>query len=118
MFKELSSMLGLLRNQGKIQEEALKLQNAIGNLTAEGTSGAGYVTVKVNGRFEVLSVRISEEGRKLNDYEMLEDLIAAATNQAMAKVRQLIAEETTKMAASLGLPTGLLGGGNLPGLGG
>jgi hypothetical protein len=54
---------------------------------------------------------------KLNDREMLEDLIAAATNQALAKVRQQLAEESAKMAAGMGLPPGLLGnGGGLPGM--
>jgi len=117
MFKELGSMFSLLKNQGKIQEEMQKFQATVGNITAEASSGAGYVTVKANGRLEILSVRLSEEAMKLNDREMLEDLIAAATNQALAKVRQLMAEESAKMAANLGLPPGMLGGG-LPGLGG
>jgi DNA-binding YbaB/EbfC family protein len=117
MFKELGSMMSLLRNQGKIQEEIQKFQAQIGTIVAEATSGAGYVTVKVNGRMEILSVRLSEEVMKLNDREMLEDLIAAATNQALAKVRQQLAEESAKMAAGMGLPPGLLGnGGGLPGM--
>jgi DNA-binding YbaB/EbfC family protein len=116
MFKELGTMMGLLKNQGKIQEEMQKFQAQIGTITAEASAGAGYVTVKVNGKFEVLSVRISEEAMKLNDREMLEDLVAAATNQAIAKVRQQIAEESAKMAANIGLPPGMLGGG-LPGMG-
>jgi nucleoid-associated protein EbfC len=62
-------------------------------------------------------VRISEDALKLNDREMLEDLVAAATNQALTKVRAQLAEESQKMAANLGLPPGMLGGG-LPGLGG
>ena len=48
-------------------------------------------------------MRISEEAMKLNDREMLEDLIAAATNQALTKVRQQLAEESAKMAANIGL---------------
>jgi nucleoid-associated protein EbfC len=116
MFKELGAMMGLLRNQGKIQEEIQKFQAQVGNITAEASAGAGYVTVKVNGRLEVLSVRISEEAMKLNDREMLEDLIAAATNQALTKVRQQLSEESAKMAANIGLPPGMLGGG-IPGVG-
>jgi DNA-binding YbaB/EbfC family protein len=117
MFKGIGDMMKLLGNQGKIQEEMQKFQQSVGNITAEASSGAGYVTVKVNGRFEVMSVRISEDALKLNDREMLEDLIAAATNQALTKVRAQLAEESQKMAANLGLPPGMLGGG-LPGLGG
>ena len=117
MFKEMGALMNLLKNQGKIQEEVQKFQASVGNIQAEASSGAGYVTVKVNGRMEVLSVRISEDALKLNDREMLEDLVAAATNQALTKVRAQLAEESQKMAANLGLPAGMLGGG-IPGLGG
>src|SRR5262245_29121983 len=118
MFKELGSMFSLLRNQGKIQEEMQKFQAQVGNITAEGTAGAGYVTVKVNGRLEVLSVLICAEAMALNDREMLGDLRTAATNQAMTKGRAALAQESAKMAANLGLPPGMLSGGGLPGMGG
>ncbi len=117
MFKELGSMFSLLRNQEKLQEEMQNFQAKMGTIVAEGSAGAGYVTVKANGRLEVVSVRISEEAMTLNDREMLEDLIAAATNQALTKVRQQLSEEGAKMAASMGLPPGMMGGG-LPGMGG
>jgi DNA-binding YbaB/EbfC family protein len=117
MIKELGAMMNLLKNQGKIQDEVQKFQASIGQITAEASSGAGYVTVKVNGRMEIVSVRISEEAMNLNDREMLEDLVAAAVNQALAKVRIQLAEETAKMAANIGLPVGMLGNG-FPGLGG
>jgi len=116
MFKELGAMMNLLKNQGKIQEEIQKFQASVGQIVAEASSGGGYVTVKVNGRLEVLSVRISEEAMGLNDREMLEDLIAAATNQALTKVREQLAEESGKMAANIGLPPGMVGGG-FPGMG-
>ena len=108
MFKELGNMMSLLKNQGKIQEEMQKFQASVGQITAEASAGAGYVTVKVNGRLEVLSVRISEEAMKLNDREMLEDLVTAAANQALTKVRAQLAEESAKMAANIGLPPGML----------
>lgn len=117
MFKELRSLMGLMGNGGKIQEEMQKFQAQVGQITAEGSAGAGYVAVKANGKMEILSVRISEDAMKLNDREMLEDLVAAATNQAIAKVRELLAAESAKMAANMGLPPGMLGGG-FPGMGG
>ena len=58
--------------------------------------------VRVNGRLEVIGCILSDEVMRLGDREMLEDLIQAAANQAVAKVRQLIAEETSKMASNLG----------------
>jgi DNA-binding YbaB/EbfC family protein len=116
MFKELGQMMHLLGNKSKIQEEIQKFQAQVGTITAEATAGAGYVTVKVNGRLEVVTVRITDEAMQLNDREMLEDLIAAATNQALNKVREQLAAESAKMAANIGLPPGMLGGG-LPGMG-
>ena len=55
---------------------------------------------------------VSEELLKLNDREMLEDLIRGAVNQALKKVRQLVADETSKMATGLGMPQGM----GLPGM--
>lgn len=117
MFKELGSVMNVLKNQGKIQEEMQKFQASVANLTAEASVGAGYVTVKVNGKNEVQSVRISDDAMKLNDRELLEDLVTAAVNQALTRVRALVAAETQKLAASMGLPPGVMGGG-LPGTGG
>lgn len=116
MFKDLSAMMSLLGNRGKIQEELQKFQETIGKITAEATAGGGLVSAKVSGRMELLGVTLSDDAAKLNDREMLEDLIVAAVNAAMAKCRDQVAAETAKMASSLGLPPGMLGG--LGGLGG
>ena len=115
MFEKLGAMMSLMGNRGKIQEEIQKFQAQIGTITAEATAGAGYVTVRVTGRMAIQNVRISEEAMQLNDREMLEDLVAAATNQALLKVREQLAHESSKMAANIGLPPGMLGNG-LPGL--
>ena len=115
MFDKLGALMNLLGNQGKLQEQMQQFQANVGNITAEGSAGGGLVTAKVNGRMEVQAVKISEEAVKLNDREMLEDLIAAAVNQALGKVREQLAAETQKVAANMGLPPGMLGG--LPGFG-
>jgi DNA-binding YbaB/EbfC family protein len=114
MFGDLGRLAGLLTKPNKIREEMDKLQARLAQLTAEGQAGGGMVKVKVNGKCTVLSCRLSDEAMNLHDREMLEDLIAAATNQALDKARELMAAETQKMAAELGLPPGL----SLPGLGG
>ena len=76
----------------------------MGQIVAEGNSGGGMVTVKINGRMEVTSCTIGDEAMKMQDKEMLEDLIVAAINQAVVKVTQLRAEETAKIASELGMP--------------
>ncbi len=119
MLDKLGQMAGLLRslpNLGKLREETERFQQSLGRMTIEGDAGAGMVKVRVNGRMEMLACTLSEEAMKLNDRELLEDLIKAAVNQAIDKARQQVAEETAKMAASMGLPVAGMPG--LPGLGG
>lgn len=114
--KGIGQLMGLMKNMGKLQEEAEKLQQRLASLTVEGAAGGGMVTVKMNGKMEVLSCVISEEAWKQQDRELLEDLIRGATNQALEKAKQLAAEETSKMTQSLGLP-GMPPGGAGGGLG-
>lgn len=110
MFKELGAMFGMMKNLPKIKEEMDKLQGRLAQVQVEAEAGGGMVKVKVNGHMEVLSCTISPDG--LTDKELLEDLIAGATNQALKKAKQAVAEETSKMATGFGLPAGM----NLPGL--
>jgi hypothetical protein len=113
MFGNLGQLAGLLTKTQKIREEMEKLQGRLGQVTAEGQAGGGMVKVRVNGKLAVLSCRVTDEAMNLQDREMLEDLIVAATNQALDKGRELAAVEAQKMTTELGLPAGL----NLPGLG-
>ncbi len=111
MFKELSQVMGLMKLAPKIKEEMERLQQRLGQISAEGDAGAGMVKVRVNGKNELIACSISEEA-KGGDREVLEDMIRGAANQALAKVRVLVAEETQKMASSLGMPPGM----GLPGM--
>jgi DNA-binding YbaB/EbfC family protein len=113
MFQGLGQLANLMKALPRIKEEAQRLQERVGQITAEGDAGAGMVKAKVNGRMELVACTISEEALKGNDREMLEDLIKSAVNQALAKARQQVAEETSKMATGLGLPPGM----ELPGMG-
>jgi DNA-binding YbaB/EbfC family protein len=112
MFKELGQVFGMMKNLPKIREEMDKLQSKLAQLQAEGDAGAGMVKIRVNGHMEVLGCTITDEAYKAGDKEFLEGLIASAANQALKKVRILVAEETQKMATGFGLPPGM----NLPGI--
>jgi DNA-binding YbaB/EbfC family protein len=112
MFKELGQLASLMGKLPQIREEMARFQGTLGNITAEGDAGAGMVKVRVNGKLEVLACTISDEALRLNDREMLEDLIRGAVNQALDKAREQVKEETSRMAANLGVPSGM----NLPGL--
>jgi DNA-binding YbaB/EbfC family protein len=109
----LAKMMGQLPRLKEIQEEAERMQQRLDQLVVEGDAGAGMVKVRMNGRNLMLGCTISPDALALNDREMLEDLIKAATNQALEKARQALAEETKKIMGGMGLPPGL----NLPGMG-
>ncbi|HQR41799.1 MAG TPA: YbaB/EbfC family nucleoid-associated protein [Gemmatales bacterium] len=114
MFKELSAVMGLLKNPSKMQAEVEKMQQRINQITAEGAAGGNMVTVKMNGKMEVLSCSITDAAWQMQDRELIEDLVRGATNQAMEKVKALVAEETARMTQSIGLPAGM----GMPDLGG
>jgi len=99
----------------KIQKEIEKLQDALEDMSVEGSAGGGMVTVTVSGKQKVLSVKIDPEVVASEDVEMLEDLVAAATDQALEKSKQMAQEEMQKIAG--GMLGGLPGGLKIPGLG-
>lgn len=113
MFKQIGQIASMMKNLPKMRAAMEELQQKLGQMTTEGNSGGGMVTAKVNGRMEVVSCTITDEAMKLQDKEMLEDLIVAALNQAITKMTQLRAEETSKLAGSLGMP---LPGEGIPGI--
>jgi len=112
MFDKLSAVAGLIKNLPKMKEEIERTQQRLGQLTAEGDAGGGMVKVRANGRMEIMGCAISDEAMKLNDREMLEDLLRSAANQALEKARRLAAEEMGKTMSGMGLPSGI----NIPGL--
>jgi nucleoid-associated protein EbfC len=107
MFEKLGQIASLMKNLPKMQEEMGKLHARIAQVMVEGDAGGGMVRTKVNGHMEVMACAISDELMKMNDKELLEDLVRAAINQAIQKAKQAVAEETAKMASGFGLPGGL-----------
>src|SRR5262245_43291814 len=112
MFGNLGQMARLLKDLPRIREEMGKLQGRLSEITAEGASGGGMVTAKMNGEMLLQALKLSDEAMALKDHEMLEDLIVAAVNQAGEKVREAVREESAKLRATLGLPPDM----DLPGM--
>ena len=104
----------MMKQAQAMQANMQKVQAEIANIVVTGESGGGMVKVTMTGKHEVKRVQI-EPSVASEDREMLEDLIAAATNQALSKVREAVAQETQKVAQNMGLPPGMLGG--FPGFG-
>ncbi|HEX9751623.1 MAG TPA: YbaB/EbfC family nucleoid-associated protein [candidate division Zixibacteria bacterium] len=94
----------LLKQVQKMQAEMEKIQADLEDETVEGTAGGNMVRVAMNGRREVLEVKIDPEVVDRDDVEMLEELIVAAVNQAHQKAVALQTESMSKLAGGLPLP--------------
>ncbi len=101
-------MMKALGQVQKMQEEVAKVQAELGNLTASAEAGGGMVKVTANGKQEITSIKLEKEVINPDDAEMLEDLIVAAANRAIANAKQ-IADEKMQEVASQYMP-------NIPGL--
>jgi nucleoid-associated protein EbfC len=104
MFKEIGDVANMMKNLPKMREQMEKFQSQLAQISADGDAGGGMVKVKVNGQMEVVKCVLSEEAFKSDDRELLEDLIAAAVNQGLKKVKEAVAAETAKIATGMGLP--------------
>ena len=96
----------LLKNAQKIQEQMGDFQEKLGKVRVTGSAGGGMAEMDMNGRMELLTVRIAPEA--MEDRDMLQDLIMAAYNSAMEKVREAITMELGGMFPG-GIP-------NIPGV--
>ncbi|MGE5189264.1 MAG: YbaB/EbfC family nucleoid-associated protein [Gemmatimonadota bacterium] len=94
----------LLRQAQQMQERMAKLQEELGGRTVEATAGGGMVAVVMNGRQEVVSVRIEKEVVSPDDVELLQDLVRGAVNEAVSRSRKMMAEEIGKVTGGLNLP--------------
>lgn len=103
------NMNNLMKQAQRMQRQMEEKSKEMQSKEWEATAGGGAVTVRVSGKREVLSVKLTEEVVDPDDIEMLEDLIMAATNEALRKME----EENNAMMEQF---TGGLGG--LGGLGG
>ncbi len=94
----------IMRQAQRMQSKIEKIKEEVGNNTVEGTAGGGMVVVKVNGRGELQSVKIEEAVVNSDDVEMLQDLIVAATNQAIARATKMMQEEMSKVTGGMPIP--------------
>lgn len=103
----------LLKQAQKMQEKIQQVQDELSNLKVEGTAGGGMVTAVANGKQEILEIHIDKQVVDPDDVEMIEDLIVAAVNQALAKAQELANEEMSKAAG--GMLGNMPGGFKMPG---
>ena len=94
----------MLKRVQKLQEEMEQTQQALNEKEYEISSGGGLVTVKINGKKEIISIKIKPEAVDPDDIEMLEDILTAAVNEAVTTVEKTNEEEMGKLTGVLNLP--------------
>ena len=94
----------ILKQAQQMHAKISQLQEEMAGKTVETSSGGGMVSIVMNGKQEVLSVRIDPEVINKEDVEMLQDLIAAAVNEAIRKSQEMMAEEMKKITGGLSIP--------------
>jgi nucleoid-associated protein EbfC len=94
-----------------LQDKMARLQEELAGKTVEASAGGGMVSVVVNGRQEVLSLRIEPQVVDPQDIEMLQDLIVAAVNDGLRKAQEMAAQDMAQIAGGLNIP-----GLKIPGL--
>jgi DNA-binding YbaB/EbfC family protein len=103
----------IMKQAQKMQENLQKAQVEIAAMEITGESGGGLVSVVVTGRYEVKRLRI-DDSLVGDDKDMLEDLVAAAFNDAVQKVERTVQEKMGGLTAGMGLPPGMLGDFKMP----
>jgi DNA-binding YbaB/EbfC family protein len=94
----------MLKQAQQMHAKISKLQEEMAEKTVEASSGGGMVNVVINGKQEILSVRIDPEVVNREDVEMLQDLVAAAVNEAIRKSQEMMTEEMKKITGGLSIP--------------
>ena len=100
-----------MQNIGNIMKQAKKLQERMAGLqeelalrTVEASAGGGMVSVLVNGKHDLVSLKIEKEVVNPDDVEMLQDLILAAVNEGMRKAQEMAAAEMAKLTGGINIP--------------
>jgi DNA-binding YbaB/EbfC family protein len=106
--KSLGNPMELMRKAKEMQENMQTMQEELAKKTVSADAGGGMVSAVVNGRLEVVKVRIDRSKIDVNNTEMLEDVITAAIAAAQSKAADMMRSEMQKVAAGAGIPPGML----------
>ena len=94
----------IMREAQKLQEQLAAVQEEVAKRKVDATAGGGMVTVEVNGKQELVSIKIDREVINPDDAQMLEDLVLAACNEALRKSREMVQQELSKLTGGLKIP--------------
>ena len=88
----------------KLQEEMMKAQEEAKQKTVEATAGGGMVTVVASGAGNLISIKIEKDVVNPEDVEMLQDLILAASNEAIRRAQEMVSSDMSKLTGGLNIP--------------
>lgn len=100
----MKGMGNMMKQAQKLQAKMMKMQEELGEKTIESSSGGGMVTVVANGKQQIVSISIEKEVVDPEDVEMLQDLVLAAVNDALAKSQEMVSSEMGKLTGGLNIP--------------
>ena len=101
-----NQLAGLMKQAQAMQDNLKKAQDELGNIEVEGQSGAGLVKVTMTCKHDVKRVAI-DPSLLADDKDMLEDLVAAAFNDAVRRAEQVSSEKMAKLSAGMPMPPGM-----------
>jgi DNA-binding YbaB/EbfC family protein len=93
-----------MKQAKKLQERMAQLQKELEVRTVEATAGGGMVTVIVNGKFELVSLKIEKDVVNPADVDMLQDLVTAAVNEGIRKAQEMTSSEMAKITGGMNIP--------------
>ncbi len=99
-----NNMQAMLRQVQQMQSKLTKVQDSLGDVTAEGQAGGGMVKAVVNGKNRVLEIKLEKDVVDPEDLEMLQDMISAAVNSALDKVQELVQEKMSAVTGGVNIP--------------
>ena len=104
----LGDLLGMMQNLGSLRQRMAEIQGELERQTVTGEAGGGMVAATVNGRQELVALKIDPETVRQGDAALLEEMVKGAVGQAMAKAREVQREAVGKLLGGMPLPPGLL----------
>ena len=100
----MKNMGNMMKQAQQLQSRMVKLQEELSEKTIETSSGGGMIKVVANGKQQIVSIQIEKEVVDPEDVEMLQDLILAAVNDALAKSQEMVSGEMSKLTGGLKIP--------------
>jgi DNA-binding YbaB/EbfC family protein len=93
-----------MKQAQQLQEKMARLQEELASKTVEASAGGGMVVATVNGKFELVALRIEKDAVNPEDVEMLQDLVVAAVNEGIRRAQEMVSGEMSKLTGGLRIP--------------